>query len=353
VMVKGSNFSMSSGDEAGNAGGGVVSSKFKGKAEFLNYSFDVKFEGKAVARLADPLGNNCGSTFNGPCPAEGQSPLVVTDAQKAEQKEACERLKKKGVPKEDRAEVASEKYGMLPEHAEAMSQACQETGMSATLRKTNPDCLGKIAEGFATKPKGGGGSSISDVANLPDECKGLVGMKDGAGGFSGVYSTGGVIPAADITAARDSMGGPKFNEWMKSKGAQTGDYDVHDIFDSAGNRAKNGSIEELTFNGYANDAIGRTDVDTRMVQHGPQANFREYIDAHPGYEDELVEKFGDGDIDAGKKKLEGVLKPDVRPPDPKPMLHFDSNGEMYEIETEDELKDLYKCKGEEYPEHWK
>ena len=36
---------MSTGDEAGSAGG-VVSSKIKGKAEFVLFSFDVKFEGK-------------------------------------------------------------------------------------------------------------------------------------------------------------------------------------------------------------------------------------------------------------------------------------------------------------------
>src|SRR5690606_9993387 len=45
VCVKDSNFSMSTGDEAGSAGGGVISSKIKGKAEFVLFSFDVQFEG--------------------------------------------------------------------------------------------------------------------------------------------------------------------------------------------------------------------------------------------------------------------------------------------------------------------
>src|SRR4051794_1428248 len=44
VCVKDSNFMVSTGDEAGSAGGGVVSNKIKGKAEFVNFSFDVKFE---------------------------------------------------------------------------------------------------------------------------------------------------------------------------------------------------------------------------------------------------------------------------------------------------------------------
>jgi hypothetical protein len=58
TCVKDSNFSMSTGDEAGSAGGGVASNKIKGKAEFVNVSADVKFEGKGVARAFDPMLHN-------------------------------------------------------------------------------------------------------------------------------------------------------------------------------------------------------------------------------------------------------------------------------------------------------
>ena len=58
TCVKDSNFAMSTGDEGGTAGGGMVSSKIKGKAEFVNVSFDVKFEGKGVARAFDPMLHN-------------------------------------------------------------------------------------------------------------------------------------------------------------------------------------------------------------------------------------------------------------------------------------------------------
>jgi hypothetical protein len=58
VCVKDSNFSTSTGDEAGTAGGGVASTKTKGKAEFVNFSFDVKFEGKNVARAFDLMLHN-------------------------------------------------------------------------------------------------------------------------------------------------------------------------------------------------------------------------------------------------------------------------------------------------------
>jgi hypothetical protein len=47
-----------SGDEVGSAGGGVMSSPMKGEAEFMMYSFDVKFEEKNVCRLGDPLFHN-------------------------------------------------------------------------------------------------------------------------------------------------------------------------------------------------------------------------------------------------------------------------------------------------------
>ena len=56
-MVKGAKYSTSSGDEAGVAKG-VISSSTKGECEFMMYSFDVKFEGKNVCRLGDPLFHN-------------------------------------------------------------------------------------------------------------------------------------------------------------------------------------------------------------------------------------------------------------------------------------------------------
>ena len=56
-MVKGAKYSMTSGDEAG-AAGGVVSGQIKGEAEFMLYSFDVKLEGKNACRMGDPLLHN-------------------------------------------------------------------------------------------------------------------------------------------------------------------------------------------------------------------------------------------------------------------------------------------------------
>ena len=57
VALKTSNFKTSVGDEPGTAKG-IVSSKTKGKAEFINYSFDTKIEGKNVPRAFDLMLHN-------------------------------------------------------------------------------------------------------------------------------------------------------------------------------------------------------------------------------------------------------------------------------------------------------
>ena len=56
-MVKEALYSKSAGDEAGSLKG-VISSDHKGACEFMMYSFDVKFEGRNVCRLGDPLFHN-------------------------------------------------------------------------------------------------------------------------------------------------------------------------------------------------------------------------------------------------------------------------------------------------------
>ncbi|MFO0617560.1 MAG: DUF4150 domain-containing protein [Polyangiaceae bacterium] len=77
IMLQGSCFSTSSGDEAGSAGGGVASSMIKGKAEFVSFSFDVMVEGKPVPRLADMMVQNKGGSPNTPPIPEVQPPVVI------------------------------------------------------------------------------------------------------------------------------------------------------------------------------------------------------------------------------------------------------------------------------------
>jgi hypothetical protein len=60
-MLKDSVFSKSSGDEPGIATG-VASGTTGGVAQFTNYSFDVKVEGRNVCRRLDPMTSNNGNT---------------------------------------------------------------------------------------------------------------------------------------------------------------------------------------------------------------------------------------------------------------------------------------------------
>ena len=77
VCVSNSNFMVSTGDEPGSLLG-VASNKIKGKAEFINFSFDVKFEGKNVPRAMDMMLHNDKNTppsplLQGPAMAMGQT----------------------------------------------------------------------------------------------------------------------------------------------------------------------------------------------------------------------------------------------------------------------------------------
>jgi hypothetical protein len=58
AVVVGTEIAMSSGDEAGTAGGGVVSGKFKGPAKFLTGYQKVLIEGKVAAFLTSVTGQN-------------------------------------------------------------------------------------------------------------------------------------------------------------------------------------------------------------------------------------------------------------------------------------------------------
>jgi len=60
---KGSEYSISIGDEPGVAGG-VKSSTFKKESTWITYSFDVKMEGKNVCRLTDKKFHNHQNTVN-------------------------------------------------------------------------------------------------------------------------------------------------------------------------------------------------------------------------------------------------------------------------------------------------
>ena len=73
AAIKGSKFSMSSGDEPGTIGG-VKSNTFKQASTWILYSFDVKLEGKGACRFSDKKFQNNENTVD----AAGVLPLVCS-----------------------------------------------------------------------------------------------------------------------------------------------------------------------------------------------------------------------------------------------------------------------------------
>jgi hypothetical protein len=65
TIVKGTEIPMSTGDEGGVAGGGVVSSRFKGPVKYKKGSGKVKAEGKPICHLSSMTGHN-GNNANMP-----------------------------------------------------------------------------------------------------------------------------------------------------------------------------------------------------------------------------------------------------------------------------------------------
>lgn len=63
IMLKGSTFGSSTGDEAGSIGG-MVSNCTRGKAQFIAYSFDIKAEGQNVPRNFDMMKQNGSGSYN-------------------------------------------------------------------------------------------------------------------------------------------------------------------------------------------------------------------------------------------------------------------------------------------------
>lgn len=66
------------GDEPGTAGGGLISSKTKGKLTWGSSSSDVKFEGKGVVRFMDVTQHN-GNSFNSAFTSLGGTGLAYAD----------------------------------------------------------------------------------------------------------------------------------------------------------------------------------------------------------------------------------------------------------------------------------
>ena len=146
IMLQGSNYKMSSGDEAGSAMG-VASSKIKGKAEPVNQSMDVKADGKGVFRLTDPMTHNSGSTPNGGGTPTVQPPNIAIPSTK----EACKKTKEK--KKEQQAASTSwGECGILGAHQGKIQAVATEQHVILYFRQTKGVCGKWIAANHMPKP---------------------------------------------------------------------------------------------------------------------------------------------------------------------------------------------------------
>ena len=362
VVVKGSAYAMTSGDEPGVAMG-VISNKIKGKSEVKNQSVNVKFEGKGIGRLSDPHGNNVGGQLNAASPAVAQPPNAGGEAtaKTPEQEDACKELDKNNKveskgnqSKKERQKQIAEENGMAGEHADAIRDYCGKEKVSATFRSGNPaqvqhingtgphckrehkdDKTGQPLPGKPMKVKDKSinlskrpgsvkspGGTVDEALNkkiADNNLEGLVGVYDKHGKLRGVRNTTGVQSIETIPPVKGNT--------------YAGDYDGHDFFGKDGKRITGGTPAEKKMIGGLNGAMGRdgSEGNPEMVMHGPQANYTEYC-----------EKTGE------------EINPDLQKPDfseKEPLMAF-KDGEMYVLKTDEDLDNFYKCQGAEKPKEW-
>lgn len=277
IMIKGANMMISTGDEAG-ALLGVVSNKIKGKAEFVNYSFDVKVDGQNVCRLADPTQQNMGSG-NAAAFFHGQAPVVVT----APQLEGCEKTDQKQKEQNVDEKTAWEKSGIDPSHHGPIQSVADEFGVIIYFRATNHWCADKgwIAGHHKPKPhevleaKTISEGNVAAVTawmrgrfnrqrwqappDLPSAATALFGVVMSLeSGRTGEPLKG---------YGRDSNGYTYKDKWI------TGDYDLQDIVYLGGDCKRPHQDAESQF-GLIKRALNQG-MGWDGIQHGPQSQWKE------------------------------------------------------------------------------
>jgi hypothetical protein len=278
IAVKGSEFSLSNGDNAGVAGG-VVSSTFMKESAWILYSFDVKMDGQNACRFMDKKFQNHQNTVD--LAGEVQPPSVVPPGTAGEPKPAeCKELAKKEVTDH---EAAAKRAGMRKDDYDAIRGFSEQGKVTVSFRQTNPN-------------------GIANIGKYP--CKPMTCKQD-------------TNPATGLTTGKPTY---------------TGDYDMHDLI------ANGATVTEPWKQGlirsYLNQAMKDGDKFPRIM-HGPQSTYASYLSAHP----EQV-------TDRARKYLKSGATPE------KPVTVFDE-GKVYQLESEEDVLNLYRCKSAKPPKNWK
>ena len=126
IAIKGSEFSMSNGDNAGTAGG-VKSSTFMKESTWILYSFDVKIDGQNACRLTDKKFQNHENTAD--MGGVLQPPVVVMDTSSSDDEECIvgsyDDIK-------DKCPEGSQAHHIVPDYTARMGTRVE--GMAGTNR---------------------------------------------------------------------------------------------------------------------------------------------------------------------------------------------------------------------------
>lgn len=371
VMLKGSNLKTSTGDEAGSAQG-VASNKIKGKAEFVNYSFDVKFDGKNVVRLLDPATTNAGSSPNTASPAIGQPPV----AGMTKPSEECKKTKKK----EDEQSKSSPstnwgKCGIISIHRTKIAEAATQLNVILYFRATNEKCGPWIRTRHQPKPHSKVDAKTVSDANVA-ECQAWLDGKTGDRRHAdwieehvdiaapplstclGIYSSNAKHFLGVVMEKLDgpTNGKPLSGFGMNFGGYQhymskwiTADYDLMDVVCADGHCTR--PHQEGTFFARTQMTINSL-CKWDAIQHGPQAQFT----PAPG-------EFGNFDVPKMLKRY--LASKDTTPPRIQisktrslPMLDNNltvvaPNGRVMTLESDEDVKNALLCAGCDNPKQMK
>jgi hypothetical protein len=171
AAIKGSKFSMSSGDEPGTVGG-IKSNTFKQASTWILYSFDVKLDGANACRFTDKKFQNNENTID----AMGVIPVVV-DIELEDVKMKCgelgqygEQQKVSGKGKSDRDHVPAK--SSLLERAEQLNggtlKDCQK---SAIVKGALSIVIPKPVHQQFSETYGGRATPLEDAADLQGAAK--------------------------------------------------------------------------------------------------------------------------------------------------------------------------------------
>jgi hypothetical protein len=196
VALASSHLSTSVGDEPGTAGGGLASSKTKGKMTWGSASADVKFEGKGVVRFGDVTQHN-GNSFNAAFTAMGGTGLAYADDFEG----PCPICKHGPEPHRVlEADLVAEKTAKLIAELHRMfDRATDDAGRARVARPRGDGNWGGYMVGVMSckcaKPQ-------YFCTNSGDTVPGLAEAAARVGGFAGVIGGGGATQANFIAACQ-------------------------------------------------------------------------------------------------------------------------------------------------------